>query len=75
MTTIKIGGNNCWSSFDETVSSIDAWYDKHTRLWCIQRLNKDGFQVGDAEWIYGKRAATERTIELKTEYNLKGGVI
>ena len=38
---------------------VDAWYDVHTKLWCIQKLDEDGYQVGDAEYVYGKANATQ----------------
>ena len=63
-----------WNSeenqFDETVANIDAWYDKHTKLWIIQLLNKDGFQIGDAIYVYGKKAAMQEVTELKAKYGL-----
>lgn len=62
--------NGDWEAFDETVASVDAWYDRHTRLWIIQLRNKDGYQVGDAVIVYGKADAMKRTAELKAEYGL-----
>lgn len=56
--------------FDSTVTSVDAWYDRHTRLWCVQLLNKDGYQVGDAEYVYGKAEAELVKAELKKQYNI-----
>jgi len=56
--------------FDEKVVYIDTWYDCHTRLWVIQKLNKDGYQVGDADYVYGKQAAMKETEELKKRYNI-----
>lgn len=58
------------AEFDETVANIDTWYDRHTRLWVIQMLNKDGYQIGDAEYVYGKQEARRRTLELIREYGL-----
>ena len=56
--------------FDEEVASVDAWYDKHTRLWIIQLLNKDGYQIGDATIVYGKSEAKAVKAELEKEYNI-----
>ena len=56
--------------FDEKVVSIDTWYDRYTKLWVIQKLNKDGYQVGDADYVYGKQAAMKETEELKKKYNI-----
>lgn len=63
---IKINGYN-GEAFDETVVSIDAWYDRHTKLWVIQKLNKSGYQVGDAIYVYGKKAAMDTKKELEQE--------
>ena len=57
-------------TFDETVVKIDAWYDVHTKLWIIQKLNKDDFQVGDAIIVHGKKDAMRVKKELEAEYNI-----
>lgn len=67
--TIRIEGFK-EEQFDETVASIDAWYDRHTRLWIIQKLNKEGYQIGDASYVYGKKLAMQVTAELKEQYGL-----
>lgn len=56
--------------FDTAVTSVDAWYDMHTRLWVVQLLNKDGYQVGDAQYVYGKTEAKAVKAELEKEYNI-----
>lgn len=56
--------------FDETVTQIDAWYDRHTRLWCIEKQNKDGYQVGDAIWVYGSKDKDITVADLKAEYGI-----
>ena len=53
--------------FDETVATVDAWYDPHTKLWVIQKLNKEGFQVGDATIVHGKKDAMRTKKEIETE--------
>lgn len=67
---IKIGGINDWEPFDEVVTQIDAWYDKHQRLWIIELQNKDGYQVGDALIGYGKQWKDQTVAELKAEYGI-----
>ena len=66
--TIKISEE--YTGFDTKVAAIDAWYDRHTRLWVVQKLNKDGFQIGDAEIVYGKAMAMKVKEELKAEYSV-----
>lgn len=59
-----------YEAFDETVVKIDAWYDRHTRDWCIQLLNKDGYQVGDAIRVGTKAGKDSEVKWLKEQYNL-----
>lgn len=67
--TIRIEGFN-EEQFDETVASIDTWYDRHTRLWIIQKLNKEGYQIDSATYVYGKKLAMQVAAELKEQYGL-----
>lgn len=64
--TIRIKGFDS-EAFDEAVVTIEAWYDRHTKLWVIQKLNKDGYQVGDAVYVYGKEAAMKAKAEMEEE--------
>lgn len=58
-------------AFDDKVTAIDAWYDRHTRDYCIQLLNADGCQVGDAVRV-GNKADKDAEVEyLKAKYNLQ----
>ena len=70
MTFKIVGWDPEESHFDETVASIDAWYDRYTKLWVIQKLNKDGYQIGDATYVAGKKAAMKEAAELKAKYGL-----
>ena len=63
-------GQGCESDFDETVVAIDAWYDRHSRAWCIQLLNKDGFQVGNAAWAGNKADKDAEVAWLRREHNI-----
>ena len=58
------------STFDNTVTTIDAWYDRHTKDYCIQLLNKDGYQVGNAYRVGTKADKDSMVNDLKQEYNL-----
>lgn len=69
IVTIDLRNFEC-DEFDEVVVKIDTWYDRHTRLWVTQKLNKDGFQIGDAVYTYGKKDAIKVTEELKAKYNI-----
>ena len=66
--TIKL--NVDWTELDETITDVDVWYDRHTRLWVIQKLNKDGYQIGDSVIVYGKKSAMKTAEEIRKEYNI-----
>ena len=55
---------------DEQVVKIDAWYDRHNRSYCIQKLNKEGYQVGDAIYVGNKADKDSVVKELKAEYRI-----
>ena len=59
--------NDC---LDEVVTDVVAWYDRHTRLWIVQKFNKDGFQIGDALFIAGKRNAMDEANRLRQELGI-----
>lgn len=66
---IKLGESQY--HFDEKVASVDMWYDRHERLWCLQLLNKDGYQVGNAQYIGGgKKEALQLKKQLEKEHNI-----
>lgn len=69
---IKVDGVNAddLPEFDEKVVKIDAWYDRHTRDYCIQKFNKAGDQVGDAIRVGNKADKDTIVKELKEEYGL-----
>ena len=54
--------------FDEKVASINAWYDRHERDWVIEKMNKDGYQVGDVVRVCGKDTKNHIVAEMKKEY-------
>lgn len=56
--------------FDTNIVKIDAWYDRHTRDYCIEFLNKDGYQVGDSIRVGTKEDKNHIVKVLKKEYNL-----
>lgn len=67
MTNVIQLGNYIAPEFDEKIAYIDCWYDKHTKLWVLQKMNKDGYQIGDAYYIYGKKTAMEYKKQLEQE--------
>ena len=72
MIRISVDGKEIGTlQFDEKVVKIDAWYDRHTRDWCIQKLNSKGYQVGDSIRVGDKVSKDAIVKELKEEYGLK----
>lgn len=67
---MRIKLNVDYKPFDDKVVKVDAWYDRHTRDWCIQCLNKDGFQVGDAKRAGNKWDKDYFVETLKAEHGL-----
>jgi len=56
--------------FDEKPAKIEKWYDRKTRSWVIELQNKEGFQLGNAEYVATKPEAIAEENRLKKEYNL-----
>lgn len=72
MIRISVDGKEIGTlQFDEKVVKIDAWYDRHTRDWCIQKLNSEGYQVGDSIRVGDKVSKDTIVKELKEEFGLK----
>lgn len=36
---------------------VDRWYDRKSRSWVIQKLDANGYQIGDAEHSGTRRGA------------------
>ena len=71
MIRISVDGKEIGTlQFDEKVVKIDAWYDRHTRDWCIQKLNSEGYQVGDSIRVGDKVSKDTIVKELIEEYDL-----
>lgn len=47
---------------------VDVWYDHATRNWVVQRKDKDGNQIGDADYVYSRSEAQT----LKDQYLKQG---
>ena len=71
MIKLSVNGKEIGTlQFDEKVVKIDAWYDRHTRDWCIQKLNSKGYQVGDSIRVGDKVSKDAIVKELIEEYGL-----
>lgn len=55
---------------DETVVSIDRWYDRSSRCWIIAARNADGYQIGDAGVEPNRRDADVVEADMKARYGL-----
>jgi len=56
--------------FDNKVVKIDAWYDRHTRDYCIQLKNKEDYQVGDSVRVGTKEDRDYIVACYREEYGL-----
>ena len=68
--TFRIIGAEDFPPFDYKVVKIDACYDRHTRDYCIQLLNKDGYQVGDSIRVGTKADKDSEVKYLKAKYKI-----
>ena len=59
------------TQFDTKVARIEAHYDRHGRDYCIQLLNADGYQIGDAIYVGDKYSKDEIVKDLKAEHGIK----
>ena len=59
-----------YTPFDETAAKISAWYDRHTRDYVIQLLNKDWYQIGDAIRCPDRATKDSEVKYLKEKYRL-----
>lgn len=55
---------------DYKPATIDAWYDRHTRDWCIQILNKEGYEVQDCIRVGDKKTKDSVVKDLKKEFGI-----
>jgi 8-oxo-dGTP pyrophosphatase MutT (NUDIX family) len=49
---------------------VEMYYDKNTRFWIVQLQTKEGYQIGDAEYIAGKPSAIKAKKELEKIHKL-----
>ena len=58
---------------EEEWVEIDAWYDRHTRDWVIQKKDKNGYQVGEADRVGTKADKDYIVKELQAELKKRKG--
>lgn len=42
---------------DKPHHHVEHWYDKHTRSWVVQRMDKQGNQIGSADYVGSRKEA------------------
>lgn len=52
---------------------VEIWWDRHSRNWIVQVKTKEGYQVGNAVYVYTKPQAKEIQKELENEYGILKG--
>lgn len=65
-----VGFNPETSSFDEKVAKIKIFYNREWKSWGIQKYNKEGFLLGNAEWVYSKEEANREKKDLEKKYGI-----
>jgi hypothetical protein len=50
---------------------VDYWYDSHTKSWVVQRKNKRGDQIGNADHVYTKEEALRLAKEYEEEFDIE----
>ena len=65
-----VGFDSNTDSLDKTPASIKKWYDRKTRSWVVMLLNKDGDQVGDADYVATRLEADLIVKDYKKRYNI-----
>lgn len=56
---------------ERKVTKIEAWYDRHTRDWCIELLDDNGYAVGDCVRVVGKAEKNWVVSNMMSEYGIK----
>jgi hypothetical protein len=67
---IQIIPQGKYPKFDDTISKIDLLYRRDWKSWGIIKRNAQGFQIGDADWVYSKKEAVAFKKELEKEYKI-----
>ena len=57
-------------SMGEKVAKIEIFYSREWRSWGIQKYNKEGFLLGNAEWVYSKEEANREKKNLEKKYGI-----
>ncbi len=48
---------------------VDYWYDSNTKSWVVQRKNNRGDQIGNADYVYSKKEASDLLKEYEEEFD------
>lgn len=46
-----MGGRGSGGKRNQSYSTVDSWYDRSTKSWVIQKKDREGNQVGSAEYV------------------------
>ena len=60
----KVTGARGGRTAKKVATRVDVWYDRGSRSWVVQRKDRYGNQVGEADYVGRK----EHALELKGEY-------
>ena len=64
---IKINGIEREPQEDPTAVDVDRWYDRHRKEWVIYPVDKNGYQIGNAQYGFSKAEAIEIENDIRRE--------
>lgn len=64
---IKINGREYEPQEERTAVDVDRWYDRHRREWVIYPVDKNGYQIGNAQYGFSKAEAIEIEKDIRRE--------
>jgi hypothetical protein len=46
-----------WKHWPEPQAHVRRWFDRITRSWCVQSIDAEGNQIGEATYVGSRREA------------------
>ena len=67
---IKINGVEYIPEEEKEAVAVDMWYDRSRREWVLYPIDKEGNQLAEAKYGFGKKEAMLIKKDLEEEYNI-----
>ena len=58
---------NCEERTGREAVAVDMWYDRHYRHWVLYPVSKEGYQLAEATYAFGKAEAKETRRDMERE--------